>query len=71
MAGSAPFRALYYPFSRSVSETTLKRAILLYDEILFVDPMSARVRGGLFDIEQHLPYLARPQRCPQRAKFRA
>jgi len=56
---SVPLRALYYPYSRSVSETTLKRAILLYDEILFVDPMSSRVRAGLFDVEQHLSYLPR------------
>lgn len=51
------FRAVYYPFSRTLDETTLKRAVLLYDEILFVDPMSPRVRAGLYDVEQHLPYL--------------
>src|SRR4051794_35071627 len=51
------FRALYYPYSRTVDETTLKRAVLLYDEILFVDPMSSRVRAGLFDVDEHLPYL--------------
>ena len=51
------WRALYYPYSRTVNETTLKRAVLLYDEILFVDPMSSRVRAGLFDVQQHLPYL--------------
>jgi hypothetical protein len=55
--GAAPFRALYYPYSRTVNETTLKRAVLLYDEILFVDPMSSRVRAGMFDVEQQLPYL--------------
>jgi hypothetical protein len=56
-AGATPLRALYYPYSRTVSETTLKRAVLLYDEILFADPMSSRVRAGLFDIQQHLRYL--------------
>ncbi|WP_182884435.1 hypothetical protein [Microbispora sp. H10885] len=50
-------RALYYPFSRTLQETTLKRAILLYDEVLFIDPKSARVRAGLYDVEQHQQYL--------------
>jgi hypothetical protein len=56
-ASTTPWRALYYPYSRTVNETTLKRAILLYDEILFADPMSSRVRAGLFDVHHHLPYL--------------
>ncbi|MEV7892491.1 hypothetical protein ACWD3I_42105 [Streptomyces sp. NPDC002817] len=56
-AQPAAFRALYYPFSRTINETTLKRAVLLYDEILFVDPMSHRVRAGLYGVEEHLPYL--------------
>ncbi|MFD8079100.1 hypothetical protein ACFV3E_41430 [Streptomyces sp. NPDC059718] len=56
-AGAEPFRALYYPFSRTIDETTLKRAVLLYDEILFVDPMSPRVRAGLYKADEHLPYL--------------
>ncbi|WP_416986112.1 hypothetical protein [Streptomyces sp. T028] len=55
--GPDAFRALYYPFSRTISEATLKRAVLLYDEILFVDPMSPRVRAGLYKAEEHLPYL--------------
>jgi hypothetical protein len=55
--GPDVFRALYYPFSRTISEATLKRAVLLYDEILFVDPMSPRVRAGLYKAEEHLPYL--------------
>jgi len=52
---AAPLRALYYPFSRTVNETTLKRAVLLYDEILFVDPVSSRMRGALFR-SGHAPY---------------
>jgi len=34
------FSALYYPYSRLLSLTDLKRAILVFDEILFVDPLS-------------------------------
>jgi hypothetical protein len=42
MATSNPkFRALYYPYSRLLYETDLKRAVLTFDEILFVDPLSA------------------------------
>lgn len=58
MTNWAPLRALYYPYSRSLSTTTLKRAVLLYDEILFVDPTSARVRDGLFDPSEHREYLS-------------
>jgi hypothetical protein len=54
---TSPLRALYYPYSRSLSATTLKRSVLLYDEILFVDPMSARARNGLYDPSEHLQYL--------------
>ena len=57
MTSRIPLRALYYPYSRSLSATTLKRAVLLYDEILFVDPTSARVRDGLYDPNEHRPYL--------------
>jgi hypothetical protein len=32
------FRALYYPYSRCLYENNLKRAALVFDEILFVDP---------------------------------
>ena len=34
------FSALYYPYSRLLSPIDLKRAILVFDEILFVDPLS-------------------------------
>ena len=57
MTPSTPLRALYYPYSRSLSATTLKRSVLLYDEILFVDPMSARVRDGRYHPGEHLQYL--------------
>jgi len=38
---------LYYPFSRCTNEATLKRLILLYDEVWFVDPVPSRMRHGL------------------------
>ncbi|MCW2882869.1 MAG: hypothetical protein JWQ95_6969 [Sphaerisporangium sp.] len=50
-------RAIYYPFSRTLQEATLKRAILLYDEVLFIDPKTSRVRAGLYDVEHHQQYL--------------
>lgn len=34
------FRALYYPYSRCIHPVDLKRALLVFDEILFVDPLS-------------------------------
>jgi len=49
--------AIYYPFSRCLDEETLKRAILLYDQILFVDPKTPKVRQGLYSVENHQPYL--------------
>ncbi|MEU9985513.1 hypothetical protein AB0E10_01675 [Streptomyces sp. NPDC048045] len=40
-----------------MSEQTLKRAILLYDEVLFIDPKTPKVRAGLYSVENHQPYL--------------
>jgi hypothetical protein len=62
-SGTAPdatersLKALYYPFARCTDENTLKRAILLYDEVVFVDPKSARVRAGLYSVANHQQYL--------------
>lgn len=50
-------RAIYFPYSRTLDEVTLKRAVLLYDEILFVDPKTPKVRAGLYDVAQHQQYL--------------
>src|SRR5918999_2584760 len=41
-------QALYFPFSRSLDETALKQAVLLYDELLFVDPVSPEARHDLY-----------------------
>jgi hypothetical protein len=40
--------ALYYPYSRCLDETALKRAVLLYDELLFVDPVDPAARSNLY-----------------------
>ena len=40
-------KALYYPYSRCVSEETLKRLILVFDTLVFVDPMPDLARKGL------------------------
>lgn len=39
--------ALYYPYSRCTDEATLKRLILLYDEVWFADPIPSQIRQGL------------------------
>jgi hypothetical protein len=36
-------KALYFPFSRCFSELTLKRAVLLFDELIFVDPIAVDI----------------------------
>lgn len=40
--------ALYYPFSRCLDTLALKRSLLLYDRILFLDPVPPDVRSGLY-----------------------
>jgi hypothetical protein len=45
--------ALYFPFSRCLDELTLKRAALLYDRLLFVDPVTPEARDALYLREQH------------------
>ena len=45
--------ALYFPFSRCLDELTLKRAVLLYDRLLFVDPVTPEARDALYLREQH------------------
>lgn len=40
-------RALFYPYARCLDEATLKRAVLLYDEIVFVDAMTDADRDYL------------------------
>ena len=40
--------ALYYPYSRCLDETALKRAVLMFDELLFVDPVVPVARAGLY-----------------------
>lgn len=40
--------ALYYPFSRCLDDVALKRAVLLYDRLLFVDPVEPAARADLY-----------------------
>src|SRR3954462_12229067 len=40
--------ALYFPFSRCLNQTMLKRAVLLYDHLLFVDPVATAARNELY-----------------------
>lgn len=48
---------LYYPYARCLDEETLKRAILIYDKIIFIDPMSEKVKQGRYSVENHQQYL--------------
>lgn len=41
------FRALYYPYSRCINLNTLKRCILLFDELWFADPLDEATRKEL------------------------
>ena len=40
--------ALYFPFSRCLDEVALKQAVLLYDRLIFIDPVSAEERAVLY-----------------------
>jgi hypothetical protein len=40
--------ALYFPFSRCLGEVALKQAVLLYDRLIFIDPVSAEERAVLY-----------------------
>lgn len=40
-------RCLYYPYSRAISTNTLKKAVLLFDEIVFLDSQPWFVRNEL------------------------
>jgi hypothetical protein len=51
------FIGVYYPHSRPLSDETLKRAVLVFDEIVFVDPRTPRVYDGKFDEAAHQPHL--------------
>jgi len=42
-------RALYYPYSRCLNEDTLKRAVLIFDEVWFADHFSEQTRAAIRD----------------------
>lgn len=44
-------RCLYYPYSRAINANTLKKAVLLFDEIVFLDSQPWFVRSELFGDE--------------------
>ena len=53
----SPLIGLYYPFSLPLSDETLKRALLIFDQLVFIDPQTPRVRAGRYDERSHQPYL--------------
>jgi hypothetical protein len=40
--------ALFYPYSRWLNDVGLKRAVLIYDHLLFVDPVDQATRADLY-----------------------
>jgi hypothetical protein len=42
--------ALYYSYSRWLDEVALKRAVLVYDRLLFVDPVDQAIRADRIDL---------------------
>jgi hypothetical protein len=49
--------AVYYPYTRCLDEETLKRALVLYDRLIFVDPQSPQVRANLYSVSNHNSYM--------------
>lgn len=47
MRKNKKLRALYYPYSRCLNEDTLKRSLLIFDELWFIDPLSENTRDSL------------------------
>jgi hypothetical protein len=52
-----PLAGLYYPFTLPLSDETLARALQIFDKVLFIDPLTPRVRAGWYDELAHMPYL--------------
>lgn len=48
---------LHYPFTLPLSDETLERALQLFDRVLFIDPLTPRVRAGRYSERTHMPYL--------------
>jgi hypothetical protein len=48
-------KALYYPYARCTNQNTLKRAILLFDEVWLIDPTSQTMRESLLADQRSLP----------------
>jgi hypothetical protein len=55
MTNSVQLRALYFPYSRCANEITLKRCVLLFDELGFVDPTSPEMREALITDKREIP----------------
>lgn len=55
MSETLNLKALYYPYARCTNENTLKRAILIFDEIGFVDPTSPEMRERLITDQREIP----------------
>ncbi len=44
---SSKLVGIYYPYSRCINEITLKKALLIFDELCFIDPVERLVRTYL------------------------
>jgi len=54
---SSKLVGIYYPYSRCINEIALKKALLIFDELCFVDPVERLVREYL--VEQEFPEVSR------------
>ena len=44
MASNAGLRALYFPYARSLDPVFLKQSLLLFDQLVFADPLERAIR---------------------------
>ena len=61
MSNDMRLRGLYFPYARCLSPTFVKQSLLLFDELVFVDPVERIVREGYFYQEQKRIRPGRPR----------
>jgi hypothetical protein len=48
---SDQLRGLYFPYSRCLTPTFIKQSLLLFDQLVFADPLERAVREAYYDVE--------------------
>ena len=53
MTQSEKLRGLYFPYARCLTPTFMKQSLLLFDQLVFADPLERRIREafGYFDMK--------------------